>query len=133
MLVLVLPSVSRFLERELMVRELPVIKCFLIDFVSASHGASRKTMLEHAAFSQNNPSKANSQFFGLRSTTCGPTGHQRREFSMLCMARISRERNRVVFAEAEEQPQEDAHSGSKWLCKAEMETRFGVRLMRGHG
>ena len=28
----------------------------------------------------------------------------------------------------EEQPQEDAHSGNKWLCKAEMETRFGVRL-----
>ena len=27
-----------------------------------------------------------------------------------------------------EQPQEDAHSGNTWLCKAEMETRFGVRL-----
>ena len=28
----------------------------------------------------------------------------------------------------EEQPQEDAHGSNKWLCKAEMETRFGVRL-----
>ena len=27
-----------------------------------------------------------------------------------------------------EQPQDDANSGNKWLCKAEMETRFGFRL-----
>ena len=27
-----------------------------------------------------------------------------------------------------EQPQDDANSGNKWLCKTEMETRFGFRL-----
>ena len=36
--------------------------------------------------------------------------------------------NRVGFVGTEEQPQYDAHSGNKWLCKAEMEMLFGVRL-----
>ena len=40
----------------------------------------------------------------------------------------STDRNCVGFVGAEEQQQEDARSGGKWLCKAEMETRFGVRL-----
>ena len=41
---------------------------------------------------------------------------------------FSTDGNRVGFVGTEEQPQYDAHSGNKWLCKAEMEMRFGVRL-----
>ena len=105
---------------ELVVRKLRFTKCFKNLMLSAHPTAPLpNTLLEYAAF------------LPKRSPTSQTVSILDEEAQLVARRVTNDEISRCNSGRGfldEEQPQDDAHSGNKWLCKAEMETRIGVRL-----
>ena len=90
-----------------------------IDVVSASHGAPFRTRCWNTLLSPK--TIPNTQSVSILDEEAQLVARR------VTNDEISRCNSGRGFLD-EEQPLDDARSGNKWLCKAEMETRFGVRL-----
>ena len=105
---------------ELVVRKLPFIKCFKIDVFSASHGALFQTqMLEYAAFlPKQSPTSQLSENWTKKHNLWPGVWPTMRHLDAIPGEDFSTKSNHKMMLIAV----------NKWLCKVEMETRFGVRL-----